>query len=215
MAGLIDTAMQKGAAPVDEKPAKPQKTVDNSGTTGAPIDDEAVTQEQQGAYEQLVHAGMEILHNEETKPKVIELLTAGKSEPGKALAQVAVMILQQLEEKSGGAIPEDTIVQGTTDILSLAGELAEGEGIFPFDEQTQNQAVQHMMAQLGDIYEVDDEELEEFMTPVTEDEIKTSINDQQQYDTGAMAPPPANAGPPPAAAPAGAPPPAAGGMPNA
>jgi len=176
MAGLINESMPQ------QKPGMAQKKAQPGSLKNMP--EEKATDEEQEAFDRVVYAGMDVLHSEETKPKILEMLETGKENPGQILAQIAVMILKELDQKSGGSIPEEVILQSAEQILSLTAELAENSGIFQVDDKVSNSAAQNLLAQISESYDIDQSEVEELMKTVNEDEIKGIVTEQQGYDLG-------------------------------
>lgn len=147
-------------------------------------DGEPATEEEQKAYDKVVSAGSEVLHGEETSAEVMSILEAGKDNPGEALAEVAMMIIGQLDEQSGGKIPEGIIIPAADDILSQAGELAEAAGLFKWNENIKGSAAQSLWKKAGEKYDFDPQEIQELIDSMDKSEVENIRSQQDQIAQG-------------------------------
>jgi len=145
---------------------------------------EPASPEEQEAYDKVVSAGSEVLHGEQTNPEIMSILESGRDNPGEALADVAMMIIGQIDEQSGGKIPEGIIIPAADDILSQAGELAEVAGLFKWDESTKGSAAQSLWKKAGEKYDFDPQEIQELIDSMGKDEIEGIRSKQDQIAQG-------------------------------
>ena len=141
---------------------------------------ETPTPEEQQAYDQVVAAGSEVLHGDSTHEGIMEMLKTGADNPGDALAEVAMTVLSQLDEQSGGKIPEGVLIPAADDILSQAGELAAAAGLFPWDDQVKQSAAQNLWKKAGEKYDFDPAEIQELIASMDQGEVENIRAEQEQ-----------------------------------
>jgi len=146
-----------------------QQAPDDDEVPGGPDWNQEPTPEEQDAYERIEVASTTILHEKATQGPIIEQLKAGVDDPAQILAQVAMMVYAQIDEKitgSGGSIPEDVKMSSLFQILDNTAELAEITKTFPVDDQVRDQAIQQLLivaADAGMISEADLPQIQEMM----------------------------------------------------
>ena len=150
----------------------PNREVQEEGETPTP--------EEQQAYDQVVAAGSEVLHGDETHQDIMNMLKTGADNPGDALAEVAMTVLSQLDEQSGGKIPEGVLIPAADDILSQAGELAAAAGLFPWDDQVKQSAAQSLWTKAGEKYDFDPQEIQELIASMDQGEVENIRAEQEQ-----------------------------------
>ena len=105
-------------------PEIPQEPQGQPQPGGSSLDGD-VSPEEQDAYDKVIMAAMKVLfENEETNNTIIKQLKAGAKTPAKALADVATMLIVQLDQQSGGKIPETVILPASGEILEQVSDLA-------------------------------------------------------------------------------------------
>lgn len=198
----IDTPEQAaaGAAAGGPEEAGPEDERDEFAT-------EEPTPEEQDAYARVVLAGSEILFGEKTHQSIVAMLKNQASNPAKALAEVAVLLVKQIDEKSGGTVPETVILAPAAEFIEQAGTIAVEAGLFPVDEAVLNRAVQIALEELAVEYDVTPEDLKAFLDGLDPAMMEKARAMQDQYANqgGAQASPAAQQQPAQAAPPAGAP----------
>ncbi len=148
MPGLLNgkqsEALQAGITP-------PAGTAADAGVqTGTAADAGAegeVTADEQGQYTEFVTNGMRLLHDEGGLKKTLEAI-AGDGDPIEGLANVVAGIVMRVEDsatQSGAEISGDVLMQGGTELLEQAAELAEEADIHDFSEEELGQAHQQAM----------------------------------------------------------------------
>ena len=160
-------------------------------------EEEPATEQEQESFDRVVTAAMDVMHDESTAPDILKMLEAGKDQPGRAVAQLGVMVFMQLDDQSGGNIPEEVIVQSIEQIMSMAAEMGEEAGFFTFDEQAQKNASESMwqlLTQAGYIDEEEAAQLAQSASPEQQQEIQTK-GDQLTGQQPQQAAPPQGAQP--------------------
>lgn len=161
-----------GAAPSGEESAMPEDA--NS---------EQPTPEEQEAYSRVEAAAMEIVFGEKTSEPILQQLQTGADNPGEVLGETAMMVFSQIDEKSGGKIPESVMLQGALKVLDFLVELGEKAGVFQVDEPVQKMAVQQMLisaSEMGYISEQDIGELQAMIESMPEEEVQSIVTEQSQ-----------------------------------
>lgn len=167
-------SMQGGAEQGEQADSKEQQAP--SGQQG-----EQATPEEQESYEKVVLAGLKVLYDDQTNPGVMKMLQAQKDDPAKALADVTSMVITQLDEQSGGTLPEVTILPATEEILGEVAGLAAKAGIFQPDDRALALASQQTLRQLGDHYGVSEEEIQELIQSLPQDRVQQMVQQQSQF----------------------------------
>lgn len=202
--GAGQKAEPRGAA------AGPEPASDGATTgTGG----EAPTEEEQTAYTQVVLAATEVIYDEKTHGAIMQMLQQQAEQPAQALGQAASMILVELDQQANGTIPEEVLLPSLTEIVEQLGQVADAAGVFPVDEALLNQGLAVAVEEVAVQYDVEEEDIREFMASIPEEEIQAARAQAEQYglhQMGGGGPAPGG----PAAAPAGpgAPPAGPGGV---
>jgi len=142
----------------------------------------AVTGQEQEAYNKVVMSAMTIMfENERTKTGIVEMLRNKAKKPAERLADISFMMIMQLEQKSGGQIPEDVILPASIEILEQLSDLADSVQAFPVDEAVMNHAGQLLVVRLGEEYGVDREELQSLLGSVDQVTLQQIGAEQETY----------------------------------
>lgn len=172
MKGLISQNMQtEKAAPEQEAPAQ--------GGEGS------VTEAEQQEYEQVVLAATEVLHDDQTNPGIMNMLKAQQDDPAAAMSDVVTTVMLQLDEQSGGQIPEDVILPASEEVLVMVAELAHAAKLFTPDQRSLNLAMQQTITKLGEHYGISPEDVQELIDQMDPEEVKKMVAEQQSYSAGA------------------------------
>jgi len=183
-----------------EAEQEPQEGAPAQGAQGAPPaagnpggqpaaaggDPNAPTPEEQQAYDGVVMAASEVMYGE-MSAEIIKMLEMGKENPPQAIAQAAVTVLVQLDEQSGGSIPETVIVPAAVEIAELMAELADSKGLFPVDEDIIQVAGQYLIELISEEYGVSPEEVQEFMASIPPEEAQKAAGQQMEAQKRAEA----------------------------
>jgi len=166
--------IQNGAGPLMNAGSPEQGPV--TDPNAAPMQEEAETvggeapgsqdasMEDQNSYDRFAMAGLKILYeNKKSRGAVVKKLKLDDKEPAKALADTVAMIIVQLDQESGGKMPEDIILPVAIELLEQTAELADSLKLFPIDEAVLNHAAQLMIVTLGEKYGADQEGMTAYM----------------------------------------------------
>ncbi len=145
-----------------------------------PLAEEQGTEAEQVNYEKIVLAASEILYDEKSSRGVTKMLKAG-DDPARSIANVTVMIMTQLDEKSGGTIPEEVILPAATEVVELVAELGVAQKIFEVDEAMVNRAAQLMVVSMADEYNVEMEDIQGMMAGVDPTKFEPMRKQQDAY----------------------------------
>lgn len=168
--------MPPEGAPPPERGAMPPEQGAQQTEFGEPA-----TPEEQQSYDQVVMAASQVLYSDQTNPRVLKMLEAGADNPAQAIADVATMVIVQLDEQSGGTIPEVVIIPAAAEIAELVAELAQKRGIFEVNDQVMGQAGQLLLLSVADQYDVSEEELAELVQSVDPAQAEQIVAQQSQY----------------------------------
>jgi hypothetical protein len=169
----------------EQMPQQGQAMSPEQGLAGAeqqlgPNGEQPVTEQEQGAYEQVVMAIGNVLYDDATSPQVVQMLKS-QEDPAQAIAAVVVMVVTELDDQSGGQIPEEVILPAATEATELVAELAVAKGVFEVDEATLNRAAQHVVQMLSERYGVEEEDVAQMMQGVDPAAFEPQRAQQEAY----------------------------------
>ena len=183
MPGLINQPAQQGPQLANQGQAMKESGASlaeaQSPAQGQPGDQ--ATPEEQEAYDRVTSVATLMLHDEQVKPNILEMLQMGVDTPAESLAQTATMLFTLVDEKSNGKIPEDIIGISAIGILELVIELVEEEGVFTVDEKIQGAALQHLIVGMSELYGGDPAEAQERVQSMDPQELERIVAQQKQY----------------------------------
>lgn len=137
----------------------------------------APSPEDQEAYERTVLAGIKALSDPKSNPQIMQALGSG-GDPARQLASTTAAIMTQLDEQSGGTIPELVIMPAAGEILENVATFANESGVMKVDANIQNQATQYLIMDLADTYDIPPEDIEELTAGLSEQEIGGIVEEQ-------------------------------------
>jgi hypothetical protein len=109
-------------------------------------------------------AGYKILfEDEETSNQAIKHLEAMKDDPARAIADYTQILIGQLDDASGGMIPEEVILPAAGELIENVSELAKAADIFPVDEAVMQLAMQMLIPPLAAEYGAEPGDVAEIM----------------------------------------------------
>ena len=164
--------------PAEKPPAGAGSPASQPMATGAD-EGEAVSPESQQNYEKFVLAGMKILYSEQTHQGIVNMLK--QDEPADAMANVVTTIVTQLDQKSGGRIPEEVILPGAAELLELVAELGQKTGTFQADERTLGLAMQKTVMNLAEQYGVEPADVQALLQFLPKDQVQQMVQQQQGF----------------------------------
>lgn len=132
----------------------------------------AVSAKEQEDYDRTVNAALGVIYEDSMHKNIMQMLSSGKESPAKTLANVTAMIIQSLDEKSGGQIPETVILPAAEEILGEIAELAHKAKVFSVDESILSEAEDETSMQLMQVYDPQGEGAEEFLNSVDKGEVE-------------------------------------------
>ena len=155
---------------------------------GAPVDDTTPTPEEQDAYERVVLAGVKALSDPASSPQIMQMLGNEQAgEPAERLAKTTSTIFSQLDEQSGGTIPEAVIINSAGEILENVAEFANEAGVMPVDKPTQDRAAQLLLIDLGNMYDFDPAEVQELSAGMSDQDLQVVVQEQDAAARGGQA----------------------------
>ena len=188
--GIIDSRMQQGgsAAPDENRGAQGKSNRQafarsmgqNQEAGGGVQGEEQATPEEQDAFERVEVAAIEMLYNEKTNKQFVEILKKGASTPAKSVARVAMQIFSMIDQKSDGQIPVAVVLQGAVQVLAVVVEMVEKMGIFEVGEDVLGRAVQEVVMKVAELYDMDQEEVQELMAEF-QGQQQGMVAQQEQY----------------------------------
>jgi len=154
---------QNNAGPLDSAGQTPVEPSDREMTQGT----QQSTPEEQDFYERIVLAGDKIIFgNEKARTAIVEKLKVDAKEPAKALADATALLMIQLDEQTGGTIPEAVVLPAATELLEHVAELADSLELFPIDDAVANHAGQLMVGNLAEAYGMSPEDMQAMVDSV-------------------------------------------------
>jgi hypothetical protein len=157
--------------------AMAEPPVEEDETTGP----EAVTPEEQEAYEKVVLAGMKVIYDKSNTGNVVDRLKAGADTPAKTLADTAVMIMTTLDEQSQGTIPDAVIAHACDAIMTELAEVANKSKAFEVTDKVFGQARQMMLIGLSEQFGDDQEGMSQLMSKTDPEQAKMMAQEQAMY----------------------------------
>ena len=142
--------------------------------------------EEQQAYDQVILSAGKVLYEDETYPQVEKMLQSAPS-PAEGISAVSVMVLNGLDEKSGGKLPDEVLLPALGGIVELVAELADAKQIFPVDEAVMNRAGQIAFSEIMSDFDITDEEVKMFMDSKDPAQVEQMGRQQVAYQEGADA----------------------------
>ena len=187
--GIMGDKMQEGGMPkppMDEQPGMEARGGNPMEEGKAPMskdagsDGEQATPEEQKNYEKVVLAATKIIFDDKSRDQIMKSLQSGQK-PDEALATVASSIMLELDQKSGGKIPESVIFPAAMEVLDILGEVAEKSGAFQvqIDEQIMTAASQQLVLALMKEYGVDQAEVQAMIGKMDPAKVKELVASQQ------------------------------------
>lgn len=140
-----------------------------------------LSEEEQLAYDKVIIAAGEILFGDGSHEQIMKMLQNGAQNPEQALSKLAVTMVTQLDEASGGTIPEEIILLPVAEIIEQAAELATAAGLFQADEAMMNRAAQMALVELGAMYGVEEAEIREMLESFSEEDRNALAAEQRKY----------------------------------
>lgn len=166
----------QGAAPT--APQDPQFMEEGpvADTVEAELENNDASPEEQQAYDEVVLAGLRVLYTkgekgeEGTHEHVMGMINSG-SDPATTLARITALIIKDLDQQMGNAIPETVILPASMEIMDAVAEMAEAAGAFTIDADTAEVALDILVTDLGEAYNVDPEQIRLLLDQFDDEEL--------------------------------------------
>jgi hypothetical protein len=140
---------------------------------------DAASPQEQAAYEGVILAGIKILSDESTGPQIMSVLKSGSKDPAENLASATALIFSQIDEKSGGRVPEIVIAQATGVILDEVAEFATESGTMQIDKSTKDKASQYLWQELANMgFDIDPSDTIGLSSGMSEEELGSMVQAQ-------------------------------------
>lgn len=165
MTSSMQQPPMEAAQPTNQQPAQPGG--------GQP------TPQEQQQYEKLILAGMKMLYSEQTHQGIMKMLSDGRSNPPKALADVVTLVMVQLAKKANNKIPPVIVLPAAAELLGLVAELAHTAKLFQVDERIINAALQQIVANLAG--KMNPDSVKRLIESVPQDKLKDMVAQQEGY----------------------------------
>lgn len=182
--GAAQAPVDANAMPTNQSDAPNQAAQEAPGAAQADPnanrrapDDEGLAAE----YERVVTAGASLIHSEETRDGILNLLQGGAANPEGAVVDAARLIILQLDEKSGKTIPAPVVIPAAIEIMEELANLGVQAGIWEFDNAMVQRAGVELMKRLADDYDISEEEIQAFMEEQDPEVIQQSAQQMASY----------------------------------
>jgi len=194
MKGMMAKAAQDGEdrpVPVGEQVATPEgdrgpmgdEMPPARGATDENTEGDAASPDEQMAYEKIVIAALKVVYDETTHNKIMQALQQGGT-PDAALATTTASIMTELDQKSGGKVPEVVILPAAMEVLDILGELADTAGLFAVDVKVMTSAAQQLILKLMQEYGVDPAGVQDFIGKMDPTKVQAMVAEQQSAAQG-------------------------------
>ena len=134
------------------------------------------TPEEQAAYDQVVLAGLRTLYmkgdkaGEGTHEQVMEMIRAGANPP-QTVARITSIIIKEIDQQMNNAIPESVILPAAMEIMDAVAEMAAAAGAFDLDANAAEIAVDILVTDLAEAYNVSIDEVRALLDQFDDEEL--------------------------------------------
>jgi hypothetical protein len=159
--------MQQGLVGDAQARQPAQQQVEDDGLTSGI---EPATQEEQAGYDKLMVAVEAML--QESGEQMISMMETAES-PARAIAEATILVINQLDEQSGGTIPDELIMAPVEELIMELAEMAERAQLFEVDGKVLNQAAQMVVHDVAASFGISQQEIEQVVA-----ELQASLGDR-------------------------------------
>lgn len=180
---IINKAMQQKGAPTKNDPTRESlaKTTGADPNAQVAAGGDQPTPQEQNAMDRVVLACLKIIYDQSTHQDIVQMLSQKKDDPSQALADTTTLLITQVDQKSGGKVPETVILPAAADVLGELADLATKAKIFQVDEKTAAVAMQKMLMSLAEQYGVSPEDVQQLLQSIPKDQIQGMVQQQQGF----------------------------------
>ena len=125
---------------------------------------EAASDEEQTAFDEAVNAIGKVIYDEEGSKQILEMVRAA-ADPLSGIADAAVMLVENEDQRQDGAIPDTMIIPIAADIAERVAEIVNESGLAQVDEQALQAIGQGVIAELADDYGQEPADMVEALGP--------------------------------------------------
>jgi len=136
----------------------------------APAADEDARHEQN--VEKASNVALQLFYDKESHESLMAMIT--EEDPMGGAALIAGELIQAVDEKSGGHMPDDVIFPAAMDIMSEIMEYVEGQGIHQFTEKETGLASMLLIKKLADDYGTTPEQMQDAMGELDQGDLNES-----------------------------------------
>lgn len=141
--------------------------------------EEAADPGTQKAYDRVMDAFSISIHSEGQTEAIMQALQT--DDPAKMIATLTISILAELDQKSGGKIPSEILIEAAVEGMELIAEIGESAGLYRFDETMQASAMQNLVAIAVERGIIDPAEIEELIASMDPAEVQGIVQQQAAF----------------------------------
>jgi len=169
--------MRQGETPQAQPQQMGEQLQPEQDGQGEPAD--AQTQD---AYDRTITAFMMMI--DAAQEEIVQSLQDAGENAAQVIASTTIDLLAQLDEKSGGKVPSEILIEAATEGMELVAEMGEVAGFYQFDEAMQVRTMQSMVSIAIERGIIDKAEIEDLIANTPPEEIQGIVSQQQQFAGG-------------------------------
>ena len=136
----------------------------------------------QEEYEKIVMSALSVLND--SSDQVVNMLQQSE-DPAQGMAEIAALIISQLEEQSGGELAEELILPASEEILENVAEIAGEAQLFEITPELLEKSGDILELELAEIYDVDPQEVQDYAQENYSDEERQQMTSRFGAQNGA------------------------------
>jgi|AntAceMinimDraft_11_1070367.scaffolds.fasta_scaffold06692_2 hypothetical protein len=140
----------------------------------------SLDEKDQEAYTRVAMASAEIIYGDKSADQIEAQLQKGAATPEQTVANMAVAILQSIDEKSGNTIPEDIIILPLPEIVEQLVEVGASAGFFEGNQALMDVAMQMAIEKLAPIYGFTEADAQEVLAQASPEEQQRAVAQQSK-----------------------------------
>lgn len=170
--GLVAGAVRQATGAPPSAPPAPMAAETASGT-------EEATPEEQEAFERTKLAAEKILYTEKTGDELMKMVSTANT-PEDGIAEVASMVVLQVDEASGMRVPEQVILPVAQEVVADLVEMTNEAGIGEIDNATAQRIMSKVTTDLMEAYGTGEQEMTGFVNEIGEEQAKRMLTEMGQ-----------------------------------